>query len=200
MLLRPITLTIAVAGAICVGSTAAEGQVTVRASGGEVISFSQKNVVDHMTRADSVEVEIAKLAQSRSQNAAVRDFADMLVKDHQAHLDNLHKLAGKSDIGREANAADTSVMAAIRTLADLRAMPADSGFDRAFIQEQIQDHVQDINTLKMLRPAAKDDDLQQDIDRTMPVLERHLARAREIGAQLGVKPDTSRTTSPAARR
>lgn len=200
MLLRPITLTIAVVGAICVGATAAEGQVTVRASGGEVISFSQKNVVDHMTRADSVEVEMAKLAQSRSQNAAVRDFADMLVKDYQSHLDNLHKLAGKHDIGREANAADTSVMAAIRALADLRSMPADSGFDRAFIREQIQDHVQAINTLKMLRPAAKDDDLQQDIDRTMPVLERHLARAREIAAQLGVKADTSHTSSPAVRR
>jgi putative membrane protein len=200
MQLRPITLTLAVIGAICMAARTTDGQVTVTASGGEVISFSQKNVVDHMTRADSVEVEMAKLAQSRSQNSAVRDFADMLVKDHQSHLDNLHKLAGKRDIGREANAADTSAIAAIRTLSDLRAMPADSGFDRAFIREQIRDHVRDINMLKMLRPAAKDDDLQQDIDRTMPVLERHLARAREIAAQLGVPADTSRTTSPRRRQ
>ena len=196
MLGRSITLTLAVVGAICAAARTTDGQVTVTASGGEVISFSQKNVVDHMTRADSVEVEMAKLAQSRSQNAAVRDFAAMLVKDHQSHLDNLHKLAGKHDIGREPNPADTSVMTSIRTLAELQSMPADSGFDRAFIREQIKDHVQDVNTLKQLRPAAKDDDLQQDIDRTMPVLERHLARAREVAAQLGIPADTSHTTPP----
>ena len=199
MLLRPITLALVVVSAICVTATMADGQVTIRTSGGEVISFSQKNVVDHMIRGDSVEVEMARLAQSRSQNAAVRDFADLLVKDHQSHLDNLRKLAGKHDIGREANAADTSVMSSIRVLAELRAMPADSGFDRAFIREQVRDHVEDINSLKMLRPAAKDDDLEHDIDRTMPVLQRHLARAREIAAQLGVAADTSRTTSPRRR-
>lgn len=192
MLARPLALTFAAIGAICVSATNADGQVTVR-SGGEVVSFSQKNVVDHMIRADSLEVEMAKVAAARTQNGAVRDYANMLVTDHQKHLDNLLKLAGKHDIGREANAGDTASMASIRTLSELRTMPADSGFDRAFIREQIRDHLDDIAGLKMLRPAAKDDDLQQDIDRTMPVLERHLARARELAAQLGIPADTSRT-------
>lgn len=195
MSLRPLTLTLAVIGAICATATVAAGQVTVRTSAGEVISFSQKNVVDHMIRADSLEVEMAKLAASRTQNGAVRDFANLLVTDHQHHLDNLNKLAGKSDIGREANAADTASMAAIRTLSDLRSMPVDSSFDRAFVREQIRNHVEAINSLKMLRPAAKDDDLEHDIDRTMPVLERHLSRARELAAQLGIPADTSRTGS-----
>ena len=200
MLLRPLTLGLAIVGAIVLTGTAANGQVTIRTAGGDVVSFTQKNVVDHMIRGDSVEVEMAKLAASRTQNAAVRDFANMVMKDHQDHLDNLRKLAGKRDIGREANGADTSVVEAIRTLSQLQTMRADSGFDRAFIREQIQDHVQDINTMKMLRPAAKDDDLQQDIDRTMPVLQRHLARAREIAAQLGIPADTSHVSSPPASR
>lgn len=51
----------------------------------------------------------------------------------------------------------------------------------------------------MLRPAARDDDLQEDIDHTMPVLERHLARARELAAQLGVTTDTSRTSKTPPR-
>jgi len=48
----------------------------------------------------------------------------------------------------------------------------------------------EIDALKMLRPAAKDDDLQHDIDRTMPVLERHLSLARQVGAQIGVTADS----------
>lgn len=200
MLVRPFTLALAVIGAICVTAPAAAGQVTIRTSAGDVVQFSQRNVVDHMIRGDSIEVEMARVAAARTQNAAVRDFANVLLKDHQAHLDNLYKLAGKGDIGREANAADTASAEAIRSLAQLRTMAADSGFDRSFIREQVQDHLTDISSLKMLRPAAKDDDLQEDIDHVMPVLERHLARARELAAQLGVTTDTSRVTEPPPRR
>ena len=53
-----------------------------------------------------------------------------------------------------------------------------------FIREQIAHHQHEIDALKMMKPAAKDDDVQHDIDRTMPVLERHLARARQVAAQL----------------
>jgi putative membrane protein len=186
----------AVAVVLCVAGSVSGAQVTVKTSGGEVVQFTQKNLVDHMIVGDSLEVEEAKLAVARTQNAAVKDFANMLVTDHSSHLDNLRKLAGKRDIGREANAADTSMTMTIRMVTMMRAMPADSGFDRAFVRGQIMHHMHEIDALKMLRPAAKDDDLQQDIDRTMPVLERHLAQARQVGAQLGIHADSMHMTMP----
>ena len=84
---------------------------------------AQKNLVDHLIIGDSLEVEAAKLAVARTQNAAVKDFANTLVTDHTNHLENLNKLAAKRDIGREANAADTSSAMAIRMLTSMRAMP-----------------------------------------------------------------------------
>src|SRR5207237_2698915 len=161
--------TVAAAFAVlCVVGPNAKGQVTIKTSGGEVVQLTQKNLVDHLIIGDSLEVEAAKLAVARTQNAAVKDFANTLVTDHTNHLENLNKLAAKRDIGREANAADTSSAMAIRMLTTMRAMPADSGFDRAFVRQQIRHHQHEIDALKMLRPAAKDDDLQHDIDRTMP--------------------------------
>jgi predicted outer membrane protein len=73
-------------------------------------------------------------------------------------------------------------------------MSADSGFDKAFIREQIRLHNQEIIALKMFGGAAKDDDLKDEVKRTMPVLERHLARAREVAAQIGVPIDSAGTT------
>jgi putative membrane protein len=181
---------------LCATASVASAQVTVKTSGGEVVQITQKNLVDHLIVGDSLEVEAAKLAVARTQNAAVKDFANMLVTDHTTHLTNLNKLAGKRDIGREANAADTSSAMAIRMLTNLRTMPADSGFERAFVRQQIMHHQHEIDALKTLRPAAKDDDLQHDIDRTMPVLERHLAQAKQIGAQLGITPDSMRMAMP----
>jgi len=179
------TLLVAVTAAVCATATVGNAQVKVTTSGGDVATLSQKNLVDHMIVGDSLEVEAAQLAMTRSQNAAVKDFANMLVTDHKSHLDNLRKLAGKSDIGREANSADSSALAAAGTFSQLQSMAADSGFDKAFVNAQIQNHQREIASLKSLRAAAKDDDLQKDIDATLPVLDRHLARAQAVAAQLG---------------
>lgn len=179
------TLLVAVTAAVCATATVGHAQVKVTTSAGDVATLSQKNLVDHMIVGDSLEVEAAQLAMTRSQNAAVKDFANMLVTDHKSHLDNLRKLAGKSDIGREANSADSGAVAAAATFSQLQSMAADSGFDKAFVASQIQNHQREIAALKSLRAAAKDDDLQKDIDATLPVLDRHLARAQAVAAQLG---------------
>lgn len=173
----------------------AAAQVTTT-SGGDVVTFSQKNLVNHLIVGDSIEVEMAQLAASRTQNAAVKDFANQLITDHKAHLDKLNKLAGKSDIGREANPSDTSGAHLAGWLASLKSMAADSGFDRAFVQDQIEHHQATINGLKTMRAAAKDDDVQHDIDATLPVLEKHLSSAQQLAAQLN-KPAEAPAAKPA---
>ena len=201
-----LSLPAAVATALCVAAATGQAQVKVTTSGGEVATLSQKNVVDHMIVGDSLEVEEAQLALTRSQNAAVKDFANMLVTDHKAHLDKLRKLAGKSDIGREANSADSSAAIAAAAFGQLQSMGADSGFDKAFVDAQIANHTREIAALKTMRAAAKDDDLQKDIDATIPVLERHLARANAVSAQLGApsaaKPpaDAGSAAAPSAEK
>jgi predicted outer membrane protein len=162
-------------------------QVTVTTSSGEVVQMTQKNLVNHMIVYDSLELVEAKLAVARTQNAAVKDFAATLVTDLTNHLEHLNKLAGKRDIGREANPADTTSADAIRDINKLREMAGDANFDRRFITEQILHTTREMDQLTMLRPAAKDDDVQKDIDRTaMPALQRHLAAAKQVGAAIGL--------------
>ena len=168
-------------------ASVAAAQVTTT-SGGDVSMFTQKNLINHLIVGDSLEVAMAQLALTRTQNAAVKEFANQLLTDHSAHLETLNKLAGKSDIGREANPADTSGAHLAGVLKSLQSMAADSGFDRAFVQEQITHHQAAIDGLKKMRAAAKDDDVQKDIDKTLPVLESHLSRATQVAATL-TKPD-----------
>jgi len=63
----------------------------------------------------------------RTQNAAVKDFANMLVTDHEGHLEALRKMAGEHDVDRQALASNTAGAAAIRALSNLQSMAADSG-------------------------------------------------------------------------
>ena len=180
-------------GILLVGASVprAGAQVRLTTSAGDVVIFTEKNLMDHLIVVDSVALETAQLASKRTQNTAVRDLATMLVTDYTGHLASLRKIAAEDDVGRQASASDTAGVAGIRALTELTAMAADSGFDRAFIREQIRLHKQEIIALKMLGGAAKDDDLKDEIKRSLPLHERHLARAREVAAQLGMPADTT---------
>ena len=114
----------------------------------------------------------------------------------RGHLEALREMAGEHDIGRQALASDTAGAAAIRALSNLQSMAADSCFDRQFVGDQIEHHKQELIAIKMFGGGAKDDDLRSDLKRATPLLERHLARARAVAAQLGMPADT--TASPAA--
>jgi putative membrane protein len=160
--------------------SAARAQV-VTSSGGEVSGALQKKIVDRMIVSDSVEIEMAKLATSKTKNPAVRDLAALLSAGHRAHLDSLRKLAESPDVGRAPDAGGASE---VRTFDQLRSLPADSSFDRAFVTAQVELHQQAIDNLKKWRAAATNPALQQDIDRTIPLLEGHLTRAQAVAAKL----------------
>ena len=156
----------------------------VTTSTGDVTAFSQKNLIDRMIVGDSIEIEIAQLALDRTQNTAVKEFANQLLTDHSAHLENLRTLAARTDVGREANPADTSGAHLAGVLKSLQSMAADSGFDRAFVQAQIAHHQTTTEALKNMRTVAKDTAVLADIDKTLPVLETHLSRANQLAATL----------------
>jgi putative membrane protein len=155
----------------------------VVSSGGEVTGLAQKKIVDRMIVADSLEIEMAKLATAQTKNPAVRDLATLLAAGHQNHLETLRKLAASTDVGREASV-DTVTARDVRVLAQLRTMPADTGFDRAFVTEQVELHQRMIDNLKQWRSTATNAALQADIDHTLPILEAHLTRAQAVAAKL----------------
>ena len=194
--MRAIRTTVIASATVLMGLPISTGaaQVRVTTSTGDVSIYTEKNLVDRLIVVDSVELEMAELAAKRTQNTAVRDYANMVISDHRGHLESLRKIASEDDVGRQASASDTAGAVAIRSLTSLAQMSADSGFDKAFIREQIRLHNQEIIALKMFGGAAKDDDLKDEVKRTMPVLERHLARAREVAAQIGVPIDSAGTT------
>jgi predicted outer membrane protein len=177
----------AAATTLCIAASVSTAQVTVTTSSGEVVTVTQKNVVNHMIVFDSLNLEMAKLAAARTENVAVKDFAKQIIADNTNHLEALNKLAHKRDIGREVNLADTSSADAIRDLDHMRSMAGDANFDKTFVREQILHDSRELDALAMLRPAAKDDDLWKDIDRSaVPALQRHLAQAKQVGTTLGM--------------
>lgn len=198
---------VAVAALALLVPVVAQSQV-VTASGGDVAlkKLSQKNVVDQLIVRDSLEIAIAELAASRSQNAAVKELATALATDAKARLENLRKLAEKADVGREAAAPDNTVANLSAIVAKLQAIPADNAadFDRAFVEAQIALHENEVASYTAIAPAATDTDLKADIEGGAPQAQKHLDAAKAVGGQLAKpdaakKPPTDSTAKPPAK-
>ena len=150
-------------------------------------SMTDANIMAHMIVGDSLEIEMARLAAERATDPEVREYARMLVDEHSRHLATSLEMARDEDIGSVPADGDRHAVTMRRMISQLRTMGTSAAFDRAFVRYQIRHHDHDIQGLRAMRPAARDDDLEQHIDETLPVLERHLSRARELGNRLGVR-------------
>jgi putative membrane protein len=179
--MRTYKLIFPIAAAIALTGSVASAQVVT--SGGEVTKLTQKNLVDRMIVADSLEVGMAQLAVERTKTAAVRDLANLLINDHKTHLDSLHAFAAKPDIGREAIPGDPESQKTIRAFAQLRSAP-DSTFDKLFVSAQIESHERAIDALKKNKSVATSPEVQKDIDGAITVLEAHLGRAKGVASVL----------------
>ena len=182
----------------------AASQSQVATSSGEVVKpLTEKNVVNQLIVRDSLQLELAQLAASRSQNAAIKEWATAVTTDRRAHLENLRKLADK-DVGREAAAtADQSAADVTAALTKLQAMPADSAaaFDKAFIDAQVAFLEAATKSYAAYTPVASDDDLKQDLAKAAPMAQKNLDAVKAISGQLGkpdmAKPDVKKPDSTA---
>jgi putative membrane protein len=149
-------------------------------------SMNDANIMAHMIVGDSLEIELARLGAERAGDPEVREFARMLVDEHSRHLATSLEMARDEDIGSIPADGDRHPVTLRRFINQLRNMGSSPAFDRAFLRYQIRHHDHEMNALRTMRPAARDDDLEQHIDETLPVIERHLNRSRELGARLGL--------------
>jgi putative membrane protein len=149
-------------------------------------SMTDANIMAHMIVGDSLEIEMARLAAERAGDPEVREFARMLVDEHSRHLATSLEMSRDENIGSMPADGDRHAVTLRRMISQLRTMGSSPAFDRAFIRYQIRHHDHEVNGLRAMRPAARDDDLEQHIDETLPVIERHLTRARALAGKLGV--------------
>lgn len=126
--------------------------------GGRQEVAASRNAVTHATRED------------------VRSTAQMLMTEHMSMNAELETLAAKK--GWEA-AEQSAPPQASSQGAD--AKPAEGeNFDRAYVQDQIRDHVRAIALFRQQSTAARDADVREFATKALPKLEQHLAALRKL--------------------
>ncbi|MBV8388291.1 MAG: DUF4142 domain-containing protein [Mucilaginibacter sp.] len=125
------------------------------------------------------EVVLGKLALEKSNNAKVKDFANMMVTDHSKVNDELKALAKKLNITLpDSIASDES-----KTRDDL-AKKSGAEFDEAYVKDMVDDHKKDVKAFEDAAKNCKDNDLKAFAAKTLPTLKMHLEAIERVKKQM----------------
>ena len=115
------------------------------------------------------EVKLGELAAQNGERADVKEFGQMMVKDHSAINADLKTLAAQKEV-----ALPDSLDAKHQKMVDKMAALSGSAFDKVYIASMIKDHKMDAKEFKSESAATKDTDIKSFVDKSLPVVESHL--------------------------
>ena len=135
--------------------------------------------------AGAIDVAAGKQALAKSHDAAVRSFAEEMVRDHQAVNDKALALVKKLHVTPAANGTSSALSTqADATLKRLAALDG-AAFDRAYVDNEIAYHKTVNGALEtQLIPSAHNGELKSLLETGLTLVREHQAHAEHLGASL----------------
>ncbi|WP_313113669.1 DUF4142 domain-containing protein [Aequorivita sediminis] len=129
--------------------------------------------------ANQIDIDYAKLAIATSKDAAVREFANTMINDHQAIIDLAVELVRKLGVKPKDNPVSKSLVnQADETTKKLKSVKG-KAFDEAYINNEVAYHkavIDAVNTL--LIPQSQNTELKALLKTAVPILETHYHHAK----------------------
>jgi len=130
--------------------------------------------------ANTADIETGTLAVQRAQRADVREYAEMLARDHKAVRQLGRDLAGKLNVTPTPPADSSSAVRHRTAMKQLRSVPA-ANFDRAFLEHEIAFHQAVIEAMNStLLPAIQNGELKALVLKVVPAFDAHRLAAEHL--------------------
>ena len=162
-------------------------------AGAQSLSDADREFIKKAATHGAAEVELGTLATQRASRPAVKDFGAKMVKDHGAANAELATLARSKGMD-----VPTTLDAEHQAMRDRLMALGGADFDRAYMQEMVKDHTQDVAEFEKASQSASDTDLRNWAAAKLPTLREHLALARDINSQVVLGPAPAPAAIPAA--
>ena len=133
------------------------------------ISMSDTNFILAAAQGGMTEVKRGELASTSGMRTNVKDFGQLMVKDHTAINDNLKALAAQKGV-----TLPDSLDAKHQAMVDNMSSLTGPGFDDAYIAGMIKAHTKDARAFKAESAATQDADIKSFLDKSIPIVEAHL--------------------------
>ena len=149
------------------------------------VSRGDRKFMQEAAESGMHEMQAAKLASTKASDPEVKKFAQMLVEQHTKSSEELAQLAKTKGVELPA----TAPRAKRREVESLGKKQG-AEFDREFVKEVgVEAHEKDIRKFQEASKDVKDPELKAYVIKTLPVLQEHLAQAKQLpqagGEQMG---------------
>jgi len=146
---------------------------------------SDPQIAAIVVTANQVDIDAGKLAQAKTHNAQVRDFAQLMVKDHTAVNQSATDLVSRLKVTPEPNPTSESLKeGGDKNLAALR-KESGAAFDKAYVDHEVAYHQAVLDAVDhTLIPSAKNPDLKALLVKVRPAFVAHLEHAKSLQASL----------------
>lgn len=157
------------------------------AAGG--FTAADKKLIKTAAQSDETEISMAKIALSRSENAEIKRYAQMMIDDHGKTSLQLKPLADAAGVAKpDLKAKDKATATRLQTLSGGK-------FDLAYLQANARGHRDVAAKMRLQAPGVTNPDLKSFATETLPIVEHHAMMAQEMAAKMGAG-----TTSGGAKK
>jgi putative membrane protein len=115
-----------------------------------------------------MEVQMGQVAAQKGNNAAVKAYGNMMVKDHTAANDKVKALAAQRNVTLPMAVSDAHQ----KDIDDLNKKTG-RDFDKMYINEMVDDHDHDISMFEKAADKVNDTEVKAFINNTLPTLRMH---------------------------
>jgi putative membrane protein len=135
--------------------------------------------------ADTVDIDAGKLAAEKSSNPKVKEFAELMVRDHTSVNEQASALAKKLGLTPAESATSRSLKASgEKEMAKLKGMSG-AEFDKAYVDNEVSYHESVLAAVdKTLIPNAQNAELKRLLKSARPIFVSHLNHAKELQSSL----------------
>lgn len=150
----------------------------------KVLTADEQAIATKIEQAHIGEMDLGRLAKDRASDKDVKDYADMIVDDHQDALKkiaNILKKKDATDASAEAKPADAQA-----ELSKLQSMSG-AAFDTEFVSAMIMDHQKTLDQLQRDSAMVQNPDLKDYMNDLTKTVGKHLEKAQELQTKMASK-------------
>jgi putative membrane protein len=151
---------------------------------GDVDAMTQpadaKAFVRRAMEGNAAEIALAQVAERKTQNAELKQLAQMIRKDHEQANQQLQSLAQSHGV-----AVSTSTEKHQKKIDTMEKLSG-SEFDQEYAKDMLKDHHKDIAMYERAAKNLKETDVQQYAQSTLAKLRQHLQHAQQAARAVGV--------------
>lgn len=158
----------------------ADNSASSSAASNNTNSNSDQTFLQDAIKGNRAEVKLGKMVTAKTKDPNVKQFAEMMVKDHTVALSQLQQLAQQKNVNVPEGLPDDAQQLQSK-------LQSDTGrqFDQDYMDGMVQDHQKDVQDFKDASQNAKDPDVKKIATKLTPTLEHHLQKAQQIDQKLG---------------